>query len=163
MVVKLENLWGKGRHLKLSVETSVLIVAMFCSKCSCVCPHTPCRLACWCFTLFFFSLRVTSFIIWKIMSVLWRESFKIRWKHSPYHCQPACHLCICSSLARTEGFSRTGYGRGWHRYVVLTLWARLSGTFLQTLPEWGTPLKGHSLSPCSCLPALSSPSESCGR
>ena len=31
-----------------------------------------------------------------------------------------------------------------------TLRAPLSGTFLQTLPDLITPLKGHSLSPCSC-------------
>ena len=87
-----ENLWGKRWGLKLSMEPSVLIVAMFCSKCSYICPHTPCRLACWCFTLFFSSRRVTSFITLKIMSALWWESgsFKIRWKHSPYCCQPAC-------------------------------------------------------------------------
>ena len=31
-----------------------------------------------------------------------------------------------------------------------TLPASLSGTFLQTLPDLVTPLKGHSLSPRSC-------------
>ena len=38
-----------------------------------------------------------------------------------------------------------------------TLRAPLSGTFLQTLPELVTPLKGHS-SPRSCPPTLSAPS-----
>ena len=37
--------------------------------------------------------------------------------------------------------------------------ASLSGTFLQTLPEQVTLLKGHSLSPRSCPPTLSAPSE----
>ena len=32
----------------------------------------------------------------------------------------------------------------------LTLWASLSSTFLQTLPDLVTPVEGHSLSPCSC-------------
>ena len=36
--------------------------------------------------------------------------------------------------------------------VTLALQALLSSTFLQTLPDLVTPLKGHSLSPCSCPP-----------
>ena len=40
-----------------------------------------------------------------------------------------------------------------------TLQAPLSGTFLQTLPDLVTPLKGHSLSPRSCPPTWSAPSE----
>ena len=40
--------------------------------------------------------------------------------------------------------------------------ASLSGTFLQTLPEFFTPLKGHSLSPRSCPATLSAPSERFG-
>ena len=43
-----------------------------------------------------------------------------------------------------------------------TLRASLSGTFLRTLPELLTPLKGHSLSPCSCPPMWSAPSERFG-
>ena len=35
------------------------------------------------------------------------------------------------------------HGQGWRMYV--TLQASLSGTFLQTLPEMITPLKGHAL------------------
>ena len=38
--------------------------------------------------------------------------------------------------------------------------ASLSGTFLQTLPDLVTPLKGHSLSPCSCPATRSAPSKS---
>ena len=43
-----------------------------------------------------------------------------------------------------------------------TLRAPLSGTFLQTLPDLVTPLKGHSLLPRSCLPTRSAPSERFG-
>ena len=47
-------------------------------------------------------------------------------------------------------------------YTESTLRASLSGTFLQTLPDLVTPLKGHSLSPCSCPPTRSAPSERFG-
>ena len=43
-----------------------------------------------------------------------------------------------------------------------TLRAPLSGAFLQTLPQLVTPLNGHSLSPRSCPPMLSAPSERFG-
>ena len=43
-----------------------------------------------------------------------------------------------------------------------TLRASLSGTFLQTLPDLVTSLKGHSLSPRSCPPTRSAPSEKFG-
>ena len=43
-----------------------------------------------------------------------------------------------------------------------TLRALLSGTFLQTLPDLVTPLKGHSSSPRSCPPTRSAPSERFG-
>ena len=43
-----------------------------------------------------------------------------------------------------------------------TLRAPLSGTFLQTLPDLVTPLKGHSLSPRSCPAMRSAPSETFG-
>ena len=43
-----------------------------------------------------------------------------------------------------------------------TLPAPLSGTFLQTLPDLVTPLKGHSLSPRSCPATRSAPSERFG-
>ena len=46
--------------------------------------------------------------------------------------------------------------------VVVTPRASLSGTFLQTLSELVTPLKEHSLSPRSCPPTLSAPSEMFG-
>ena len=43
-----------------------------------------------------------------------------------------------------------------------TLRASLSGTFLQTQPDLVMPLKGHSLSPRSCPPTWSVPSERFG-
>ena len=43
--------------------------------------------------------------------------------------------------------------------VSITPRASHSGTYLQTLPELATALKGHSLSPRSCPPMLSPPSE----
>ena len=43
-----------------------------------------------------------------------------------------------------------------------TFRASPSGTFLQTLPDLVTPLKGHSLSPHSCPPTQSAPSERFG-
>ena len=47
-----------------------------------------------------------------------------------------------------------------HLYrVTPTLRAPLSGTFLQTLPDLVTPLKGHSLSPRSCPATRSAPSK----
>ena len=53
--------------------------------------------------------------------------------------------------------------RLWKQHSVqATLRASLSGTFLQTLPDLVTPLKGHSLSPRSCPPTRSAPSESFG-
>ena len=45
---------------------------------------------------------------------------------------------------------------------LVTLRASLSGTFLQTLPDLVTPLKGHSLSPRSCPATRSAPSERFG-
>ena len=46
--------------------------------------------------------------------------------------------------------------------VCVTLWTSLSGTFLQTLPDLVTPLKGHSLSLLSCPPMRSAPSKMFG-
>ena len=43
-----------------------------------------------------------------------------------------------------------------------TIRAPRSGTFLQTLPDLVTPLKGHSLSPRSCPATRSAPSEKFG-
>ena len=47
-------------------------------------------------------------------------------------------------------------------WELITLRASLSGTFLQTLPDLVRPLKGHSLSPRSCPPTRSAPSERFG-
>ena len=50
----------------------------------------------------------------------------------------------------------------WQFKMVSTLRASLSGTFLQTLPDLVTPLKGHSLFPRSCPPTRSALLESFG-
>ena len=47
-------------------------------------------------------------------------------------------------------------------WVGHTLRPSLSGTFLQTMPDLVTPLKGHSLSPRNCPPTRSVPSERFG-
>ena len=47
-------------------------------------------------------------------------------------------------------------------HPTLRVWALLSGTFLQTLPDLVMPLKGHSLFPHSCPPTRSVPSERFG-
>ena len=65
------------------------------------------------------------------------------------------HLRCCNPVL---GVVRWGVGGSGYT----TLWASLSGTFLQTLPELVTPLKGHSLSPRSCPPTRSAPSERFG-
>ena len=62
----------------------------------------------------------------------------------------AC-VCACMRVSACIGV-----------YVCVILRAPLSGTFLQTLPELVTPLKGHSLSPRSCPPTRSAPSERFG-
>ena len=50
----------------------------------------------------------------------------------------------------------------WWCQTAESHWALLSGTFLQTLPDLVTPLKGYSLSPCSCPLTWSAPSERFG-
>ena len=73
-------------------------------------------------------------------------------------------------LAGSDIPGRWGRGRLWRVVfrevlagkVQTTLRASLFGTFLQTLPDLVTPLKGHSLSPRSCPPTRSAPSESFG-
>ena len=49
-----------------------------------------------------------------------------------------------------------------HHWVRITLRAPLSSTFLQTLPDLVTSLKGYSLSPCICPPMHSAPSKRFG-
>ena len=48
-----------------------------------------------------------------------------------------------------------------HR-VTISPRTSISGTFVQTLPELVTSLKGHSFSPRSCPPTLSTPAERFG-
>ena len=66
--------------------------------------------------------------------------------------------CLCSIMFRLQSTMSLVH----HVYVPLTLRASLSGTFLQTLPKLVMLLKGHSLSPRSCPPTWSAPSERFG-
>ena len=75
-----------------------------------------------------------------------------------------CSLCVALAVfvgLGPEACTRTDATMTLQLYVtvVRTLRASLSGTFLQTLPDLVTPLKGHSLSPRSCPPTRSAPSE----
>ena len=71
--------------------------------------------------------------------------------------------CSVQTVQRSELVCRLSYavGRDSHTRHIhsATLRASLSGTFLQTLPDFVTPLKGHSLSPRSCPATRSAPSE----
>ena len=66
------------------------------------------------------------------------------------------HLCEHPELM---GKDNTTLGLLACGYSKTTLRASPSGTFLQPLPDLVTPLMGHSLSPHTCPPARSEPSE----
>ena len=82
----------------------------------------------------------------------------------------ACHRTLHQPQLTPEVVVSCGWGGGGaclHRrcsvvMLPVTLRTSLSGTFLQTLPDLVTPLKGHSLSPRSCPPTRSAPSERFG-
>ena len=69
---------------------------------------------------------------------------------------------------QTKGQGLRKYNQSYvpSRFVLVngrsTLRASLSGSFLQTLPDLVTPLKGLSLSPCICPATQSAPSERFG-
>ena len=89
-----------------------------------------------------------------------------------YHDHPSCPLplsfrCVLpwsSSICRAMFCFVQLWQLGAVMRVLVspTLWASLSSTFLQTLPELVTPLSGHPLSPHSCPPTLSVPCERFG-
>ena len=66
------------------------------------------------------------------------------------------------TVGPTVGLTVTSWGNPAGGMGDCTLGASLSGTFLQTLPDLFTPLKGHSLSPRSCPATWSAPSEKFG-
>ena len=90
----------------------------------------------------------------------WRQCWLIRgsgWVSVRSRIQtaiPSLHQSSYMDPSDVEGFD-------WES-IPSTLRAPLSGTFLQTLPDLVTPLKGHSLSPRSCPPTRSAPSERFG-
>ena len=76
-------------------------------------------------------------------------------------------LFLLSNIFFSSHNSRKGgraevRGRSGRGIVPPTLRASLSGTFLQTLPDLVTPLKGQSLSLRSCPPTRSAPSKRLG-
>ena len=78
-----------------------------------------------------------------------------------------CHTVRCTlALRRCGAIGRGAEGGGAGGVGVegvrFTLRASLSGTFLQTLPDFVMSLKGHALSPRSCLATRSAPSERFG-
>ena len=81
------------------------------------------------------------------------------WIYSYFPTQPLLlycfSLCCCTVSNR---MSPPQYINNPHS----TLWALLSGTFLQTLPDLVTPLKGHSLSLHNCPVTWSAPSKMFG-
>ena len=64
-------------------------------------------------------------------------------------------LQLHAALAMQQVNSAESTPLRWIFKATLTLRAPLSGTFLQTLPDLVTPLKGHSLSSRSCPPTWS--------
>ena len=77
--------------------------------------------------------------------------------------QCRCMVQYCFTSTDTRRLVRTDSpGRPPRLSHSSTLRASLSGTFLQTLPDSVTPLKGHSLSACSCPATRSAPSERFG-
>ena len=84
---------------------------------------------------------------------------KTRWETFLPVGRRAC-LVACDDVKAES--TATFCGEGGSDYVtqsvVVALRTSLSGTSLQILPDLGTPLKGHSLSPRSFPPTLSAPS-----
>ena len=76
-------------------------------------------------------------------------------RHHIHSIWPANQATSPDSKRENETASPDTYGEP-------TLRASLSGTFLQTLPDLVTPLKGYSLSPRSCPATRSAPSEKFG-
>ena len=68
-------------------------------------------------------------------------------------------LLTANDVVTAIGLFVTEVGQGMSDQALPTLRASLSGTFLQTLPDLVTPLKGHSLSPRNYPPTRSAPSE----
>ena len=99
--------------------------------------------------------KVQCWLRWKQRS----ESFHLADCSTPHlFCSPSsCDGCAPSQGMQVVSEARTLSGQGKGR-----LWASLSGTFLQTLPDLVKPLKGHSLSLHSCPAMQSVPSERFG-
>ena len=81
----------------------------------------------------------------------------LRWVGHPSP-SPCCSSHVVTQLLKCQCWSKWNVWL-WDHRGVRTLWTWLLGTFLQTLPESVTPLKGHSLSLRNCPLMLSAPSE----
>ena len=96
-------------------------------------------------------------LFWSVLvSHSWEKVvvFKVYW--FPIHEKEVILKCTGFPFMRKGvTLKHTSWERG-------TLWAVLSSTFLQTLPDLVTPLKGHFLSPRSCSVMQSAPSERLG-
>ena len=107
---------------------------------------------------------------WNICSFLWIHSIRLFWAARHFTDHGLRHLSLReTTLNKNEdsyegvvyltpkiaSFSGFAGGRDTNR-------ASLFGTFHQTLPDLITPLKEHSLSPRSCRPTRSAPTERFG-
>ena len=96
-------------------------------------------------------------LFWSVLvSHSWEKVvvFKVYW--FPIHEKEVILKCTGFPFMRKGvTLKHTSWERG-------TLWALLSSTFLQTLPDLVTPLKGHFLSPRSCSVMRSVPSKRLG-
>ena len=81
----------------------------------------------------------------------------------PTRCQrtgvqtPPVYVVALTECRTRDSHNCWSNGNGFRVKCAFTLPASLSGTFLQTLPELGAPLKGHCLPPRSCPPTRSAP------
>ena len=117
----------------------------------------------WC--MFFVSLlmvvHIFEFLLlfWYLRRTKARCSLAWKWRRCTL-CSSTAFVCFCQPLYKRSTFLLGIWAC--HLRVLSTLRAPLSGTFLQTLPDLVTPLKGHSLSPRSCPPLRSAPTERFG-
>ena len=135
-------------HMRVSVCVVVVVVYVCVCVCMCVCGGGG---------------GGVCFVLCSVMCVCWVGVLCCVWGFASVCCVCSVWVsaCMCSVFV----------GRGWGVVINImqldhlhapTLWASLSGTLLQTLPDLVTPLKGYSLSPRSWPTTQSVPSERFG-
>ena len=72
------------------------------------------------------------------------------WRHCQFGCTPIAWAPSWFISLEISLLMNWKPHQGEFPWGLVTFRASLSGTSLQTLPDLVTPLKGHSLSPCSC-------------